>query len=328
MTLTERVADGLCDGEVRDMHGVLMRLTLDIVVRTLFGSNVELDVSAVGAALSEIMDRYASMLPFIVPGYDKLPLPRQRRFREALALIDGLVGRIIDERRRLPDSGRNGLLSMLLAAQDEHGTGMTESQLRDEVITLMFAGHETTANALTWSLMLLGQHPESDDALASSLQETLGGRAPTVDDLPQLTAAENVVTEAMRLYPPAWSIGREVIEPFEIRGTLFPRGAQLWLAQCVTHRDPRFFDDPDQFRPERWADGLAKRLPKFAYFPFGGGQRACIGTSFANMEATLVLATLCRRFRFELLNAEPVELQASVTLRPKHGLRMRVRSRA
>ena len=323
----EHLTAELRDGEVRDMHAVLMRLTLDIVVRTLFGSTVELDATSIGAALGTIMDRYASIWPFIVPGYDRVPLPRQRRFRDALALIDGVIGGIIEDRRRSPRDDRRDLLSMLLAARDDDGTRMSDAQLRDEVITLILAGHETTANALTWSLMLLAQHPQCEAALASALASALDGRAPSFADLPRLSAVDDVVTEAMRLYPPAWTIGREVVEPFEIRGTRFRRGAQLWLAQCVTHRDPRFFDEPDLFQPDRWSDGLAKRLPKFAYFPFGGGQRACIGTSFATMEATLVLATLCRRFRFELLDAERVELQASVTLRPRHGLRMRVRAR-
>ena len=204
---------------------------------------------------------------------------------------------------------------------------MTDQQLRDEVMTLFLAGHETTANALSWTLFLLSRHPEVDARLAAEIEVTLGGRAPVLGDLPKLPYVEQVVTEAMRLYPPVWLMSREVLEPFELRDVPFPKGTQIWMSQWVLHRDPRYFQDPEAFRPERWADGLAKRLPKFAYFPFGGGPRLCIGNAFAMMEATLLLAVLVQRLRFQLSPRARVVPFPSVTLRPRYGLEMRVSAR-
>lgn len=322
----EAAAGSLRDGQVLDVHALLMKLTLDIVSRTLFGADASRDHDQVGSALHVIMQRYASTLPFAVPGYDKLPIAANRRFREAVASLDATILDII-ERRRADPTDRGDLLSMLLAAQDDDGGRMTTTQLRDEAITLYLAGHETTANALSWALMLLAEDPTSDRRLAASLTSTLGDRAPTLEDLPALSHVENVVSEAMRLYPPAWSIGREVVEPFEMRGVHFAKGNQIWISQWAMHRDARFFTRPRRFWPERWEGGLAKRLPKFAYFPFGGGPRICIGNAFAMMEMTLVLATLSRRFRFELMPNQPIVPLPSVTLRPRDGIKMLVRAR-
>jgi cytochrome P450 len=213
---------------------------------------------------------------------------------------------------------------MLLAAQDVDGSQMTDKQIRDEVITLFLAGHETTALALSWAFYLLSQHPEVEARLAAELRDVLGARAPTLEDVPQLTYTEQVITETMRLYPPAWSIGREAIEPVEIHGYRVPVGAQVWMSQWVVHRDPRWFDDAESFRPDRWADGLAKRLPKFAYFPFGGGPRICIGNSFAMMEATLLLARIAQRFRPTLAPGARVATFPSITLRPRYGMKMQI----
>jgi cytochrome P450 len=174
---------------------------------------------------------------------------------------------------------------------------------------------------------LLSQNPAADERLAAELTAVLGGRAPTLEDLPNLAYVGHVVSEALRLYPPAWAIGREVAEPFELRGVRFPKGAQLYFSQWVVHRDARYFEAPDTFRPERWADGLAKRLPRFAYFPFGGGPRACIGNAFATMEAALVLAALAQRYRFVLAPGHRVRPRASITLRPRSGVKMQVVAR-
>jgi cytochrome P450 len=190
------------------------------------------------------------------------------------------------------------------------------------------AGHETTANALAWTLVLLSRHPSADERLAREASEVLGGRAATFDDVPRLTYTDQVLKEVLRLYPPAWTVGREALERFELRGTRIPKGAQLYFSPWVVHRKATYFEDPEVFRPERWEDGLAKRLPRFAYFPFGGGARACIGGSFATVEAVLVLATLLQRFRFTLATDEAVVPQASITLRPRGGLRMQVHARA
>jgi cytochrome P450 len=323
----ERCTTALRPGEVRDLHDDLMRLTLDVVTRTLFSSGVGGDAAAVGAAVDTIMDYYANPLVTVIPRFHRLPLLINRRFRHAVRDLDAIIYRILGERRADGGRDRGDLLSMLLSAQDQDGSRMTDVQLRDEVMTLFLAGHETTANALSWAFLLLAQNPRQDARLAAEIGLVLGGRTPALDDLPGLACVERVVTEAMRLYPPAWLMAREVVEPFELRGLRFARGTQLWMSQWVVQRDVRNFEAPDSFVPERWADGLAKRLPKFAYFPFGGGPRLCIGNAFAMMEATLVLATIAQLFRFELAPGARAVPFPSVTLRPRFGLKMRVLAR-
>jgi cytochrome P450 len=213
------------------------------------------------------------------------------------------------------------LLSVLLHARDEDGSRMTDRQLRDETMTLFLAGHETTALTLTWAWDLLARHPAAEERLAAEWCEVLGDRPPTVDDVPRLPFTECVVLEAMRLRPPVYVIGREAVAPIELGGYRLGRGATVLMSQWVTHRDPRWFDAPDEFRPERWADGLIHRIPKYAYYPFGGGPRICIGNTFAMLEAVLLLAAVGRRFRFRPVPGHPVEPWPSITLRPRHGLR-------
>jgi cytochrome P450 len=199
--------------------------------------------------------------------------------------------------------------------------------VRDEVMTLFLAGHETTAIAVSWALYLLSQNTACEAKLAKEIEGVVGSRAPTLEDVPRLTYCGHVVSETMRLYPPAWNVGREAKVPFEAQGFRLPAGAQVWMSTYVVQRDPRWFDAPDSFRPERWEDGLAKRIPKFAYFPFGGGPRLCIGNAFATMEAVLILATILQRFRLSLDGSRPVKTFPAITLRPKHGLWMRVAAR-
>ncbi len=323
----ERTVSGFRHGEVRDVHEDLMHLTLDIVTRTLFGSGVGEDAAAVGTAVDALMAYYANPLASLIPGFYRLPLPANRRFAKALRSLDAIIYRIIGQRRAEGGTDRSDLLTMLLSARDEDGSRMTDVQIRDEAMTLFLAGHETTANALSWALFLLSRNPDVEARLASEVATTLGGRAPVLGDLPRLAYVERVVTEAMRLYPPVWLMSREVLEPFELREMRFPKGSQIWMSQWILHRDPRFFQDPEAFRPERWADGLAKRLPRFAYFPFGGGPRLCIGNAFAMMEGTLLLATLVQRFRFDLSPGARVVPFPSVTLRPRHGLTMHLSAR-
>ena len=318
---------GFHDGEVRDVHEDSMHLTLDIVTRTLFGAGVGEDASAVGAAVDVLMAYYGNPLTSLIPWFYRLPLPVNRRFAGALRRLDAIIYRIIGQRRADLGTDRGDLLSMLLSARDEDGGCMTDVQVRDEAMTLFLAGHETTANALSWALFLLACNPEVEARLASEVSSTLGGRAPALADLPRLAYVERVMMEVMRLYPPVWLMSREVLEPFELRDMRFPKGTQIWMSQWVMHRDPRYFEEPEAFRPDRWADGLAKRLPKFAYFPFGGGPRLCIGNAFATMEATLLLTTLVQRFRFQLLPHARVVPFPSVTLRPRRGLHMRVSAR-
>jgi cytochrome P450 len=212
------------------------------------------------------------------------------------------------------------LLSMLMMAEDDEGRPMSEQQLRDEVITLLLAGHETTALALSWTWYLLSRHPDIDASLASELRHVLGGRPPAVADLLQLSFTTQVVTEAMRLYPPVWGFGREAVGDFEIGGYRIPGGTTIIISPWVLHRNPRHFERPMEFRPERWSGDLARQLPRFAYIPFGGGPRICIGNRFAMLEAALILATVATRFRLECQNDRPIIPFPSITLRPKEGI--------
>jgi cytochrome P450 len=237
-----------------------------------------------------------------------------------LAHLDTVIDRFIAEGRRRATPG-DDLLSRLLHAQDEDGTRMTDRQLRDEAMTLYLAGHETTALTLTWAWFLLAQHPEDEANLAAEWATVLGGRPPRVEDLPRLPRTERVILESMRLYPPAFAVGREPVGPVELGGYRFGPGTSILMSQWVTHRDPRWFADPEKFRPDRWADGLQQRLPKFAYYPFGGGPRMCIGNTFALMEAALLLATFGPRYRFTLNDPASVELWPAVTLRPRGPVR-------
>jgi cytochrome P450 len=315
----ERLLETWRDGEERDLHEEMLRVTLQIVGKTLFDADVARDAQEVGKSLELLLELSADFRrSILIPSW--VPTPGNIRKKRAVKKLDKIIYRIIEERRK---SGRDAgdLLSMLLAARDEDGSRMTDKQLRDESITLFLAGHETTANALSWTWWLLAQNPAAEKKLHVELESLLGGRAPTLDDVAKLKYTEQVLTESLRLYPPAWGTARIAIEDHEIGGYKLRKGMGVSLSQWVMHRDPRWFDAPEEFRPERWEDGLAKRLPRFAYFPFGGGPRQCIGNTFALMEATLVLATIAQRFRFRLVEGHPVVPLASITLRPRHGIR-------
>ncbi|HEX7668397.1 MAG TPA: cytochrome P450 [Polyangiaceae bacterium] len=320
---TEELADRFRGGEVRNVHRDMMRLTLAIVARTLFGVQVDHLAAEIEEALEVLVERFVGVNA-IVPMY--LPTPANIRARRAMRKLDSVVYGIIEQRRNTADTG--DLLSMLLTARAEDGTAMSDEQVRDESITLLLAGHETTALTLSFALHLLGRHPDVDAALAREISEVLGDRPCTPADLPRLKIAEGVIRESMRLYPPAWAIGREVVAPVEIAGYDLRPGTQIWAAQWVVHRDPRYFDRPEQFDPSRWCGDLAKRLPRFAYFPFGGGPRFCIGNTFAMMEATLILVTLLRRFRLSPTTTERLKLNPAVTLRPEGGVNLSVGVRA
>jgi cytochrome P450 len=316
----ERVGARWREGETLDVSSEMMRLTLAVVGKTLFDADVESDADEVGEALTEVMELFDYlMLPFSEL-LEKLPLlPPQRRFVRARARLDSVVYRIIEERRHSA-TDRGDLLSMLLLAVDEEGdrTGMTNEQLRDETMTLFLAGHETTANALTWCWHLLARNPEAEARLHEELDTVLeGGRAPKVEDFAALRYTEMVVAETMRLYPPAWAIGRLAIEDHEVGGYSIPRGSLVLVSQYVMHRDPRFFSEPGRFDPERWTPEAKASRPQFSYFPFGGGPRRCIGEGFAWMEAVLMLATLARRWRLRPTHGAKVETHPRITLRPK-----------
>jgi cytochrome P450 len=302
-----------------------MRLTLQIVGKTLFDADVESDAQEVGKSLERMLEIGANFTRTIfVPHW--LPTPTNFRVKREIAQIEKILYRIIEERR---SSGRDAgdLLSMLLHAQDEDGSRMTDRQLRDETITLFLAGHETTACTLSWTWWLLAQNPAVEAKLHAELDAVLGDRAPSLDTLPNLTYTANVVTESLRLYPPAWGMARLVTEDHELAGYPMTKGMGIAMAQWVVHRDPRWYEAPQEFRPERWEGDLLKRLPRFAYFPFGGGPRQCIGNAFALMEAALILAAIAQKFRLRLVANHPVVPLPSITLRPRHGIRVTLESR-
>src|SRR6266478_3377020 len=322
---TERLLDQWKNGEQRDAHQEMMRLTLQIVGKTLFDADVERDAQEVGKSLELLLEIGANFRRTIfVPHW--LPTPANLRVKREVAQIERIIYRIIGERRA---SGRDAgdLLSMLLAAQDEDGSRMADKQLRDETITLFLAGHETTASTLSWTWWLLAQNPRVEAKLHAELDAVLGERAPTLDDLSKLVYAGHVITESLRLYPAAWGLARLAVEDHEIAGYPVTKGMGVTMAQWVVHRDPRWYDAPEEFRPERWENDLLKRLPRFAYFPFGGGPRQCIGNTFALMEATLILATIAQTFRLRLVANHPVVPLASITLRPRHGVRVTFEAR-
>jgi cytochrome P450 len=322
---TQRLLEGWRDGEERDVHQEMMRLTLQIVGKTLFDADVESDAREVGKSLELLLEIGANFRRTIfVPHW--LPTATNRRVKREIAQIEKILYRIIAERRA---SGRDAgdLLSMLLAAQDEDGSRMTDKQLRDEAITLFLAGHETTASTLSWTWWLLAQNPVVASKLHAELDSVLGDRAPCLDDLQKLVYTGQVVTESLRLYPAAWGLARLVVEDHEIAGYPVTKGMGVAMAQWVVHRDPRWYDAPDEFRPERWENDLMKKLPRFAYFPFGGGPRQCIGNNFALMEAALVLATIAQKFRLRLVPTHRVLPLASITLRPRHGVRVTLERR-
>jgi cytochrome P450 len=329
----DRLAKRWQDGDEVDVSKEMMRMTLSIVGKTLFDTDVESKADEVGKAVTEVLETFwFTLLPFSNL-IDKLPLPILRRARASRAKLDRLIYAIIADRRA---SGRDhgDLLSMLIAAQDEDpdgrdgGPGLSDQQVRDEAMTLLLAGHETTANALTWGLYLLSQDAVVEARLWEEIDRVLVGRLPTMDDLPRLPYAERVVTETMRLYPPAWVIGRRAIEEYPLGDYVVPPRGVIFMSQYVMHRDPRFFDEPERFDPDRWTPEFKQTLPKFAYFPFGGGARHCIGEQFAWMEQILLLVTIAQTWQLRLVPGHRVVPQPLITLRAKHGMRMIPRRRS
>jgi cytochrome P450 len=321
----DRLASSWKDGDVRDIHRDMMRTTMEIVSKTLFDVDVEEDLDAIGrsfdAVIREIARRFRR--PFRIP--DAIPTPGNIRYNRGVAILDRLVSRILAERRANP-ADRGDLLSMLLAARDDEGRPMSDRQLRDELITLFLAGHETTAIALSWTLFLLAKNPAAAAKAEAEIQDVVGDRLPGAADLPRLRWTEAVVKESLRLYPPAYVIGREALAPCALGGYAVPARATVYISPWALHRDPRWFDQPEAFRPDRWTNGGAARIPKYVYIPFGGGPRICIGERFAMMEAVLVLAVMLQRWRLEMAGPDPVPFP-SITLRPEGGPVMRVRSR-
>lgn len=325
---TQRLLASFKDGQARDLHADMMHLTLGIVSRAILGVETDEIADDVSACLDVLMKDYGRRFerPFRLPRW--VPTPANRRATRARRRLDAIIHGFIRQGRAAPGT-RDDLLSRLLPARDaDDGKGMTDRQLRDEMMTLFLAGHETTANALAWTWYLLALHPEVEARLLAELRDVLRGRTPTVADLPRLSYAEHVVLESMRLYPPVYAFGRRALRLCELGGYAIPADTTVFMSQWVVQRDPRFYDRPEAFDPGRWADGLARRLPKFAYFPFGGGPRVCIGNTFALIEAVLVIATMLPRFHFTLVPGHPVKLQPVITLRPAQGVRVVVEERS
>lgn len=323
-----RTASRWHDGETLDISQEMMRLTLAIVGKTLFDADVESEADEIGAALTAVMELFDMLLMPFSELLEKFPLPHVRRFKKAKARLDNTIYRIIEERRR-SNEDRGDLLSMLMTARDEEGDGgqMSDLQVRDEVMTIFLAGHETTANALTWTWYLLSQHPEVEGRLHEELDSVLKGRQPTVEDVPRLRYTEMVLAESMRMFPPAWAIGRLTLTEYEVGGYRIPSKSLVLLSPYVTHRDARFFPDPTRFDPERWTPEAKESRPQFSYFPFGGGPRRCIGEGFAWMEGILLIATLAQHWRMRLVPNHRVETMPVITLRPRYGMRMTVGKR-
>ena len=312
------------DSAELDMSREMMRLTLGVVAKTLFSADVTSEADDIGAALTQVMVLFDMVLMPFSEWIEKLPLPSIRRFEKARDFLDQTIYGIIAE-RRASNEDKGDLLSMLLLAQDEDGNGLTnvsmsDKQIRDEALTLFLAGHETTANALMWAWYLLSENPSAAEKFYDEVDRVLQGRLPTFDDLAQLKYTEGVFAEAMRLYPPAWVIGRRVKTEYAIGPYSVPPRSIFMMSPYVVHRDPRWFPDPDRFLPDRWP--APPDRPKFSYFPFGGGTRVCIGERFAWMEGVLLLSTVAQRWRFKLVPGHPVATDALITLRAKHGMKM------
>jgi cytochrome P450 len=321
--IAEAHVQGWRGGEVRDMAHEMTALTLDIAVRTLFGTTLPGEAEQIGTALTFLMRYSLGRLRSPVRIPNTWPTPKNRRAQKAYDFLDSLVYRIISERQAKGDSEQHDdLLSMLMGAMDEDGTQMTPKQLRDETMTLFLAGHETTAQTLAWTWYMLGENPAAEARLQEELRSVLAGKQPEGADLMRLPYLHAVVNEILRLYPPAYIVARTSVERSQIGGYDFPSGTTFLMSQWVMHRDPRYYDDPEAFRPERWLEGLADRLPAGAYFPFGDGPRRCIGQGFAMLESSLVIAALAQRFRFRIVPDQTVVAEPLVTLRPRNGIRM------
>ncbi|HXU80302.1 MAG TPA: cytochrome P450 [Polyangia bacterium] len=311
-------------GEALDIFPELLGLTLKILGRSLFSLELGGAAAAVGEGLDVVLHHTMETINSILPVPEALPTPANRRFKAAIRALDAVVLDLIQKRRQSP--GGNDLLSMLVESRDaESGEGMTDRQLRDEVMTLMLAGHETTSVTLSWAFTFLSRHPAVRRTLEEELAAVLGGRAAGLEDLPRLRYTRMVLEETMRLLPPAWVVTRSAVADDEVDGFFVPAGSLVIVSPYVTHRDPALWPNPEGFDPQRFE---STEQPRYAYFPFGGGPHLCIGAGFAMMEAQIVLATVAQHLRLDLLPGHPVEVEPLVTLRPRHGIRMTLHPRS
>lgn len=316
------------DGDTVEIFHEMARITLGVVGKTLFSVEVEAEAEEIGEALTSVLEMFSIMMLPFSGLVEKLPLPVVRRFKKARKTLYERMERLIRQRReRGEDAG--DLLSMLLLVQEEEGAGLSDREVREEALTLFLAGHETTANALSWTFYLLSQNPECEARLGEEIERVLEGRRPSFEDLPRLSYAESVLAESIRLYPPAWAIGRTAREALTLGGYEVPAGSTCILSAYVTQNDQRLFPDPERFDPERWQPEARASRPKFAYFPFGGGARTCIGERFALMEGVLILVSLAQRWQLRLAPHQKVEPMPLInTLRARGGLRLRLEARS
>lgn len=320
---TEEMLEAWNDKEIRLIHEDMMALTLRIVSRALFGVDIDDYIDVIGSSLEEFMLASETLSHFVLPPF--VPTPSRRRIERARERLDAVIYHLIEERRANPTE--HDVISKLLEITDEGGNTLSDRQIRDEVVTLLLAGHETTALSLTLTAYLLSKQPAVEERLVDELDEVLDGNAPTMTDLENLTYTERVVKESMRLYPPVPGIVREPVKPDIVGGYVIPPGATVRMHQWVVHRDPRWYDDPLAFRPERWTDEMEESLPKLAYFPFAAGPRRCIGERFAMLEAQLLLATIYQQYHLELTPGTDLDLMATITARPKHEIPMTIYKR-
>lgn len=316
------------DGQVVDLHAELMHLALAIAGRALFNTDVSGVAERIGAALTVALAEVDRRMDEVWNWPAWMPVARNRAFVAAVADLDRVVFGIIEERRRAGNQYDDVLATLMGVRDPETGAGLTDRQLRDEVLTLLLAGHETTANWLTWTFYLLSQHPDVELKLHGELARVLAARPPALADMPSLGYARQVADEALRLYPPVWGIDRAAVEDDVIGGHLVPAGSIVLLSQYLVHRNPEVWEEPNRFDPERFAPAAAAARPRHAFFPFGGGPRQCIGQAFATLETTFIVSRLAQGFRFALAPGHRVELDAGITLRPKGGMPMRVSVRA
>ena len=317
--LTERMLNSWTSGKTVLINDEFGTLTSRIALKTLFDLNHDGDRERFNETLRLSFDLMSARLRRIFKLPLWMPTPETLCLKRSISELERKVEGFIAAARARQDMG-DDLLSRLMLAQHEDGTRMSDRQLRDEVMTLYLAGHETTSLTLSWTWYLLAQHQRVEEKLVSEWQQVLGGRTPTVDQLQQLPYTAAVIAKSMRLLPPVYAIGREAIGDLELGGYRVRRGYTVLMSQWVNHRDPEYFPEPEQFRPERWENGLAKRLPKFAYYPFGGGQRMCIGSTFASIETPIVLATVGQRYRFTVDSEADIGIKPQITLEPANGI--------
>lgn len=309
-------------GETYDLNEEMKRLTLEVLLQAMFSTDIEYEETGVGSAVADIVEKFdprAQMVP------EWVPTPTNVRYKRGVRNLESLIYEMV-EQRRSDDRERDDLLSRLLHAETDEGVSMSDEALRDEMMTMLLAGHKTTAVALTYTWYLLSKNPEQEARLHEELDEVLGGDPPEFDDLSDLTYTEKVVKESMRVYPPFHAVLREPVRDVEIGGYEIPEGALVATPQWVVHRDDRWFDDPEAFRPERWTEAFESDLPDFAYFPFGGGPRRCLGSSFATTEGQLVLATIAQDYVLDVEDV-PLDLSASIATQPKNDIEMVPRER-